>query len=509
MASTKLSGTRIDLVGLRKLVERTLGICLNIRHDEELLAKIGDASEKFGFKDPGRFMEWLTTNSLSPKQTGELASFFTIGETYFMREKKGFDFLEQIYLPGIISKRLNGDRRLRIWCAGCATGEEAYSMGITLLQTLPDIKRWNVSILATDINASFLEKAQKAEYTKWSFRNTSDDFKKQYFKTVPPNKFSVIPKIREMVNFAPFNLAADNYLGLLGDAPAFDIIFCRNVLIYFSPENIISTTNKLYDSLVPGGILVTSPVEVSNLVCDRFDTITYAGFTIYHKGTVPRENKRVPAREEPGKQNFFFPPKPVLPPPVETGVRIGASPLSPPAKVTETTPEKIPPPSSAGGQPVKEKEPESAQKSEAAVDSRNISPKTGTTDTYGELIMMAKNKADLGKLKEAEAFCEKAIEKNKLDPAAYYLLATIIQEQGNDAEAMKHVKKALYLNPDFVLAHFLHGTLSMKSGQASAGIKSFKNALSVLSKFNSDEVIPESDGLTAGRFKEIIQSITS
>lgn len=500
----------IDLLQLKKFLNQKLGLNFLENQEKELVRKMESAAEKFGYSDLNTFINWLYEKDLNKDQIGKLACHLTIGETYFMREKKGFDFLEQIYLPGLINKRFGSDKRVRIWCAGCATGEEAYSLAITLSQSIPDLKQWKISILASDINLDFLEKAKTAVYTKWSFRNNTPEFIHRYFTCPEPGKFQVIPEIRKMVTFIPFNLASDSYAELNANMPAFDIVFCRNVLIYFSAKGALKVTNQIFDVLATGGILVVSPVEVSGMISPKFDTINYAGFTIYHKGIVNKEMKTSSVGSiEKLKQNGL-----------ENKEQITISPrnslhlpIQPPIQKTEYR-EKAPQITASEESKKILSIFETAKK---LYDQRKFDETEGILNQYinetgqsdeKSLLLLAKVKANMGKLNEAEFLCKKNLMINKLNPNIYYLLATIMQEQGDDEKAISFLKMALYLNPDFVLAHFLHGTLCLKSGNTSVGNKSFKSALSGLAKFSSDDILPESDGITAGRFKEIIQSIT-
>ncbi len=276
---------------LRDYLHSKIGLLFTEKQDSELFRKIGLAAPAFGHHDPVRFAEWLIVDTVTDKQLGDLASYLTIGETYFFREKKSFDFLEQIYLPELIRKRYESERRLSVWCAGCATGEEAYSLAIALTQSIPDIHRWNISILATDINPLFLEKARLGIYKKWSFRTNTPEFIRKYFTTAGENEFHIRPEIKKLVKFSSLNLAEDCYPSSVNKTQSSDIIFCRNVLIYFSPEGNKFVTERLYNSLINGGILVVSPVEMTGMIYPKFNKITYSGFTIYQKGAHHREEK--------------------------------------------------------------------------------------------------------------------------------------------------------------------------------------------------------------------------
>ncbi len=449
------------LIFLRDFLQLRLGLNYTRRQDSELIRKIRLAAISFDYSDTAEFVSWLLKSDLSEKEIGKLASYLTIGETYFMREKKSFDFLEQIYLPCLIRKRYTSGRHLRIWCAGCASGEEAYSLAIVLRQILPDIQLWDIRILATDINPDFLEKARKGIYTKWSFRNTSGEFRNKYFTRHGDNEFHILPEIKNMVSFASLNLANDNYPSKDNDTEAFDVIFCRNVMIYFSVENARLITDRFHKSLVTGGLLVVSPVEMSAMIAPVFGKIDYAGLTIYQKGKHRRaEQKPLPLPA----------PLPELP------------------SLPEVKQSKIPLPEII---PAKEPDPGPVIREDAS-----------------EILAMAKARADAGMLKEAGELCERGITIDKLNAAAYYLLATVMQEQGNDSRAISLLRSALYIDHDFVLAYFLYGILCLKCGDHTMGMKSLKNAGLSLAKLSPEDVLPESDGLTAAGFKEILDSIT-
>ena len=495
------------LQALRAYLLANLGLSYSKNQEKDLVRKIEYAAKEFGYANPARFVDWLLHNKLTDQQTSALASHLTIGETYFMREKKGFDFLEQIYLPGLIHKRYGADKRLRVWCAGCATGEEAYSLAIVLLQSIPNIQHWDISILATDINSVFLEKAKKGIYAKWSFRNNSKEFINRYFIKEGNNKFRIRPRIQKMVKFAPLNLVEENYPSLTNQTEGIDIIFCRNVLIYFSPEGTRGVTDRLHRSLVKGGILVVSPVEMSGLISPKFSRINYAGFTIYQKGVHKPDRKQEPAWPFPDPVPFFPTPLPVQKkePVIHVDDQAELERLKKllPGKKTQAPPQPT----------VQEYEQAlilfnqgSFEEAEALLSGLE---KKEALNGKPVISLLAKTKANLGKLNEAEELCDKALQLDKLDPGLNYLLATIKQEQGDDKKVIFMLNRALYLDPNFILAHFLLGTQHLKAGNHSSGKKHFRNAVKCLSKLDPDEILPESDGLTAKSFNEILTSIKS
>ena len=484
---------------LRKYLLANLGLNFTDNREKDLVRKIGLVAKEFNFTDTYKFILWLLNTNLTNKQIEILASYLTVGETYFLREKEGLDFLEQKYLPELIYKRRGKDQHLRIWSAGCASGEEPYSIAIMLLRAIPDIKNWDITILATDINPTFVNKAKKGIYTTWSFRNNPKWLINNYFNKVEDNKFRILPGIKKMVTFSYYNLAKDIYPSLTNNTNAMDIIFCRNVLIYFSQKGIKDVTRRLYNSLVNGGILLVSPVEMSNLISPEFSRIYYSGRTIYQKNTKKVKQKEIPEWEisTPIKTQKSFPQVPKI------------EIVKPVFKPAETKPENK----------VKEDQTLKISGYEKAVnlfkqgsfeEAESILTNILTKDKEGFksiISLLAKTKANLGKLDESGSLCKKALETNILDTGMYFLMATILQEQGKDKEAISLLNRALYLEPDFALASFFLGNLTMKSGENTTSLKHFKNTLNILAKLNPEEILPQSDGMTAGRLAEIISAI--
>ena len=488
---------------LREYLHSNLGLSYSENHENDLVRKIGYAAKEFGFVNSERFAHWLLSNQLSEIQRGVLASHLTIGETYFMREKKGFDFLEQVYLPGLIKKRQGTDRQLRVWCAGCATGEEAYSLAIVLRESIPDIQQWKVSILATDINSVFLEKARKGVFTKWSFRTNSEKFTNKYFTREGPNEFHLLPAIKKMVTFSSLNLAEGCYPSMANNTNAIDIIFCRNVLIYFSPEGTQGVVGRLCQSLVKGGILIVSPVEMSLIDSPWFKRIAYLGYSIYEKGDRKTEKVKPGSLKAELTQSLHL----VRPAEVKKDPGVFLNDQIQLNRLKKLLPENLP----VKPQEINTKDYERAialYKQGAYQEAEVLLAaliKLESADYKREIVLLAKTKANLGKLKEAEELCEMALHMDKLDPALYYLMANVMQELGNDHKAIHLLNQSIYLDVDFVLAHYLLGNLSVKSGNAEAGRKSFKNAMISLAKLSPDDVLAESEGMTAQQFREILQ----
>ena len=156
----------------RTFVEKRLGLHFPEGRTRELERGIRFASREFGYEDADSCLRWLLSSPVSHGQIETLASHLTVGETYFFRDRGSFDALGEHVLPDLIRARKGKEQRLRIWCAGCSSGEEAYSIAMSLDRILPDMEDWRVTILATDINPQGLERAARGVYRDWSFWGT-------------------------------------------------------------------------------------------------------------------------------------------------------------------------------------------------------------------------------------------------------------------------------------------------------------------------------------------------
>lgn len=200
----------------------------------------------------------------------------TINETSFFRMPAHFKTLAEL-LPELSAQRRQGilDRpRLRLWSAACSTGEEPYSLAMTLLAQ-PD-RGFDTEILATDLCTQALAKARTAVYSDWRLENLPPGYREAYFEPVEAG-LRVAPRVRELVRFQSHNLKAPPPAG------PWDVIFCRNVMIYFDNAFREELLRRLYDALVPGGLLFVGEGETLHLVPHAFETLPRAGAVLYRR----------------------------------------------------------------------------------------------------------------------------------------------------------------------------------------------------------------------------------
>lgn len=203
-------------------------------------------------------------------------------ETSFFRYPSLFEALEKKVLPELHMKKFwENPRSLRIWCAGCATGEEPYSVAMTIADALEFADAWNIHVLATDVSRRSLEFAEHGIYGARDIEGINPRQREQYFSR-NDNHYVVKPRIRNLVTFAPMNLAQVVYMG------KFDCIFCMNVLIYFSRERQAQLIQRFYEYLEPGGYLFLGHAESIAQADVTFDTHVYRDSRLYQKPAASR-----------------------------------------------------------------------------------------------------------------------------------------------------------------------------------------------------------------------------
>ncbi len=437
----------------RALIEKRLGLHFPETRHGDLARGILAGARSSSIGAPEEYLSWLAALPDESPEWRQLAARLTVGETYFFRDEACFEALEHEILPALIAaRRSQGNRRLRLWSAACATGEEAYSLAIVLDRVLSDRSDWAVTILATDINTESLATAQRGVYREWSFRDTAPEMRDRYFVHRGSQTYELHPRIRTMVTFAPLNLAVDVYPSAITNTSAVDVIFCRNVLMYFTPETQKATVARLAHALVPDGWLAVSPAEGSAELFSRLAHVSFPRAIFYRKDAAPA---------------VLTPPRW----PVEMDVP-NASHSWPRAEV-EVVPVTVAPEGRADDAP------------------EAVAP-----------LKHARSLADQGDLDGARRRCEAVLARERLDPEAYLLLAAICQEQGDVPGALEALRRALYLAPDSPLAHFLVGTLRFRQGDDRGGRRAMTTAVRLLGRLARDEVVPGTDGVMAGRLLE-------
>ncbi len=488
-----------DLARLSACLKDHVGLHFPRERWRDMERGMRSAARDFEFHDLRSCVEWLLSSPLSRRQVEVLASHLTVGETYFFREKAVFEVFEGQILPELIRSKLESGERLRIWSAGCASGEEPYSIAIALDRRIGGEAARKATILATDINPRSLAKAGEGVYVDWSFRDAPPRLKETFFRR-KGRLYEIDPAIKQQVLFSFLNLAEDAYPSLSTNTNAMDVIFCRNVLMYFSPEQAAKVVHKFHRCLVDSGWLIVSPCEASTTLFPEFTALHFPGVILYQKNTAASDQTIVGAHA-PG-QLPVGPHEHIDRAPFLAGEESFSLPsLGPVApQAVETTASQAPPPAVEAAQALYVEGCYSGaiEILERDSDASNRDPKA--------IALAARAYANQGKLGEALIECERSIEKDKVNAGYHFLRAIILSEQGALEEARQALKRVLYLDPDFVLAHVALANLARQRGEIEGSIRHLEIARRLLSARAHEEIVPESEGMTSGRLLEIVEA---
>lgn len=210
----------------------------------------------------------------------ELVNLLTINETYFFRDFPQLQGFAESVLQEVLHRKIaTGERKLKIWSAGCSTGEEPYTLAVILLEMLPDPGEWEIEILATDINRRVLEVSRKGLYNSRSVKDVPPEYLERYF-TRRWDHYLVNLSVKGMVKFKHLNLMDSQGMR---DQSGYDFIFCRNVLIYFSPESRCKVIDSFYRSMCRQGYIFLGHSESVSRITEAFKMKRIDGHIVYYK----------------------------------------------------------------------------------------------------------------------------------------------------------------------------------------------------------------------------------
>ncbi len=271
-----------ELSEIRMLIEERTGIHFDESRERFLSTRVREHMHERGYT---RVTELLRAVRKTNVEYDSLLERMLTQETSFFRYPAVYEAFEKRVLPEIhVSKFWKNPRTLRVWSAGCSTGEEPYSIAITIADSLSFADAWNVEILATDVGKLALKTAEKGIYSGRSLSGVNEKQLAAHFAKVE-NKFHVKPRLKKMISFAPMNLAAPVYVGRM------DLIFCMNVLIYFTEERRHSLVQRFYEALEPGGYLFLGHSESISKMPVKFQAIVLGDCILYRKPTAQEQQK--------------------------------------------------------------------------------------------------------------------------------------------------------------------------------------------------------------------------
>ena len=267
---------------IRDLVYKVSGI---YKADEKLYLLADGCVRRMkvmGAKSSRDYWDYLTANPSRDGELRQLLNEITIGETCLFRSQPQLDAVRKVILPEIVVEKTKQiTKRLRIWSAGCSTGEESYTLAMNIMEESERLlKGWTVEILATDLNDRSVETAKVGIYGDYALRNTTDYYKRKYFTTLDEKKLQVRPEVKKLITFSRLNLQDDSKMLFM---KGMDLIFCCNVLIYFDGSSKAKVVNHYYTNLNFGGYFFLGTSESLLNLNDKFHLVHFPGSIAYWK----------------------------------------------------------------------------------------------------------------------------------------------------------------------------------------------------------------------------------
>lgn len=424
----------------------------------------------------------------------QITSELTIGESFFLRNENHMRALREHVFPQIL-KENQSRKELRFWSAGCATGEEAYSLAILIEDQLQGDHSWFISILGTDINHSFLERARKGIYRPWSFRQTQVHEDARFFRK-NSGHYQVHERLRKHIRFTYLNLVKDVYPSALNGTLGLDLILFRNVAIYLKPEVTRSILDRFFQALRPGGWLLLGETEVA--------LAPSLGFEVHRLPQATLFRKPVSTRDDPIR---FYPASPVtiLEKPSSSPIELHEPRNVPPVLDVLRTHADVDP--SDNNLPAERDDsgaPEIHLLSSLDELKRQVQRNPDSRVRARLRLQLIHHLMEHAELKEARRELDICLREDPFLIEAYLLRASLEEEAGEFHEAERTYRRVLYLNWSAPLVHFHLGRILHQQGKMSQSRHCYDTALEIMDDFDPDALVEYGDGVCYGRLRELV-----
>jgi len=470
-----------------QLFQSAIARRLGLRFDDgkltflaEVLAERSDARRLH----PAEYLEALKSEREVEGELALLARQLTVGETYFFRHTEQFNAVRELVLPERASIR-GQTRSLRLLSVGCASGEEAYTLAI-LVRELALAPAFDVQIQGLDVNPESLAKARAGLYSAWSLRETPPEVRARWF-TVEDRNFRLASTLRDAVRFQEQNLVQLSPAVLPPDS--YDLVFCRNVLMYFTPQHAANIVEQLTRALVPGGYLFLGHAETLRGISQAFHLRHTHNTFYYQRKDVLEASVTVALPMLPEQPSLAAPSSEWVGAWLETversTERIRA--LTEP-RLAEPTPLAVP--ASTAAQPHL-REPlamlQNERFSEALVLMQQLT-ETQSSDPAA-LLLRAALLTHQGELEPAVLACQRLLEVDELNAGAHYLLALCCERRQDMAAAVEHDLTAVYLDAGFAMPHLHLGLMARRRRDVEAARRELGQALWLLEREDASRLL--------------------
>lgn len=270
-----------EFVQLRDFIYEKSGIFVDEKRKYLFESRFRKRLQELGLSSFGDYLKYVKFDSRRKEELLVLFELITTNETSFYRDIKQLESFQNNVLAEVLeSQRKAGRLELNIWSAGCSSGEEPYTLAILLHETLGmEISRWRIRITAVDISMAMIKKAREGLYTEYAMKTTPEEAQKKYF-TKETGGWRIKPEIAKLVDFKPMNL---NEPAAVKRVARSQIVFCRNVIIYFDEAMKKRVINAFYDNLLPGGYLMLGHSESLHKITKAFKPVFHPGTIAYKK----------------------------------------------------------------------------------------------------------------------------------------------------------------------------------------------------------------------------------
>jgi len=273
MSTTTLSNDALSYVCT--LVRDRSAIELEISKGYLIEARLGRLAKQHGFTSTGAFVSEVKAKR-QPKLEAEITEAMTTNETSFYRDEHPFNAVRTTVVPEMMKTR-SAKRTLNIWSAACSTGQELYSIAMLLREHFPELATWKIELLGTDLSDEVLDRARQASFSKAEInRGLPDNLREKYFQQ-DGLRWNLSPKLTELATFKKLNL-----ISLWPSMPTMDIVFLRNVLIYFSPETKKTILRKVRQIMAPDAVLFLGAAETTINIDDSFERVQ-SGESVHYR----------------------------------------------------------------------------------------------------------------------------------------------------------------------------------------------------------------------------------
>ena len=480
------SGDEQTLDSLKEYIQARTGLHLYAKDAAKFAQVISERMKTHSHSTPFAYLQYLMGDPEAEWNTLKIA--LTSSESSFFRDKGQIELLRDRILPELIASKQE-EREIRLWSAGCSTGEEPYTLAMLLNQLIPRQQTWRISIIGSDINEQSLHRASEGVYSRWTLRGVDEAMLRSHFSQ-SKNNWLLSAKIRSMVQFKKLDLLEDHLPDREAGLHDMDLIVCRNLFIYYDSKQIATMVDKLRRCLGPDGYLLTGHAEIPVGQLKGLHARIFPESVIYQR-SVGEKRVVVEARAR-------QPVEPPRPTPIKKRRprRVDAIHPPPVEKPTDELDKMIDQAKALFEQQAYRQ----AQEMAHSVLARN-------PDHLDALMIAAHSCANMGQHESAEQLCQRAATAHPLMAEPYYLMAQLSQTINDYAKTRQLLNKVIYLAPEFVPAYLELASIYDRDGSALMALKMRQGALQILRDMAPDATIAQYETISVEQLIDHVQGM--